>query len=450
MRVHRILSSLAVLSLFASACADDDGSAADDHASGDETGHTHPEVTYWEHVAPLLTEHCGSCHRAGGAAPFDLTTYESAKTWAPASVAAMQSRTMPPWLMTADGSCGEFRDARWLDQSVIDTVAAWAHAGAPEGTPRTDIQVPPVSQLEDAVVLSTPEFVPEIAGGHFAEFDEYRCFMIDPQIDADAFLTGFNVLPGNHAIVHHVLGMPVDPHQVLHDGRTNLDVMQAYDDESPDRAGWPCFGAAGDDVEIRGIPVAWAPGQGVVDFPEGVGVRVGADDFIVLQVHYNLADPATIGQSDKTDVQLRLEPTVEREGYYVLPDLLLDSVYDEPILLEPGNPNLDFTWELPMGAFMFEGLEAIDIFGGFPHMHEFGRKMRVTLDRDDTSMCVGDVPRWDFAWQLYYFYERPIRALPTDTLRVTCTYDTTSVTESIYPGWGTRNEMCLFGLLLVP
>src|SRR5690606_30215231 len=119
MRVHRILSSLAVLSLFASACADDDGSAADDHASGDETGHTHPDVTYWEHVAPLLTEHCGSCHRAGGAAPFDLTTYESAKTWAPASVAAMQSRTMPPWLMTADGSCGEFRDARWLDQSVI-------------------------------------------------------------------------------------------------------------------------------------------------------------------------------------------------------------------------------------------------------------------------------------------------------------------------------------------
>lgn len=450
MRVHRTLPSLLILSLFASACEDDDSPDVHDHASGEDTGHSHAEVTYWDHVAPLMAEHCGSCHRDGGAAPFTLTNYESAKLWANASVAAMQSRTMPPWLMTADGSCGEFRDARWLDQSVIDTVAAWAGAGAPEGTPRTDIQVPPLSQLADAVTLSTPVFVPEIAGGELAEFDEYRCFMVDPELAADAFLTGFNVLPGNDAIVHHVLGMPVDPHFELPDGRTNLEVMQGYDDESPDRPGWPCFGAAGDDVEIRGIPVSWAPGQGVVDFPDGVGVRVGTDDVVVLQVHYNLANPDTIGQSDQTHVQLRLEPTVEREGYYVLPDPLLDSIYDEPILLEPGNPNLEFTWEAPMAWFMPEGLEAIDIFGGFPHMHEFGRKMHVSLVGADSSMCMGDVPRWDFAWQLYYFYEQPLRALPTDTLRVTCTYDTTSVTEPIFPGWGTRNEMCLFGLLLVP
>lgn len=414
------------------------------------TSPTDDEVTYWQHVAPIMFEHCGSCHREGGAAPFSLTTYESARIWATPSASAMRARTMPPWLMTADGSCGEFTNSRWLEQDVIDTVVAWASAGAPEGTPRSDLQVPELPQLADAVVLTTPDFVPEIAGGDFAEFDEYRCFLMDPQLDEDRFLTGYDAIPGNDAIVHHVLGMPVDPNLELPDGRTNLDVMQAYDDASPDREGWPCFGAAGDEVQIKGIPVTWAPGQGVVEFPRDTGIRIGKDDLIVLQVHYNLADPATHGQPDQTKVGLKLSPTVGREAYSVLPDPLLDSLYDEPHLLAAGDPALAYTWEMPAEYLMPEGAPGVEILGAFPHMHEFGTKMTASILRGETSMCLGDVPRWDFGWQLYYFYDEPMMLQAGDTLRVTCTYDTRRVDEPVYPGWGTRNEMCLFGMLLVP
>ena len=63
---------------------------------------------------------------------------------------------------------------------------------------------------------------------------------------------------------------------------------------------------------------------------------------------------------------------------------------------------------------------------------------------------MAEVPRWDFAWQLYYFYEEPVPFASGDRLRVTCDYDTRAATEPVLPGWGTYNEMCLLGLFLVP
>ncbi len=35
--------------------------------------------------------------------------------------------------------------------------------------------------------------------------DDYRCFLLDPEVASDQFITGFNVLPGNPDVVHHVI-----------------------------------------------------------------------------------------------------------------------------------------------------------------------------------------------------------------------------------------------------
>lgn len=423
---------------------------SDESPEGDSSGGTLPPVTYWEHVAPIFLDNCSACHRTGGPAPFSLTSYQDARVWATASISAMQARTMPPWLMTADGSCGDFDASRWLAQEDIDTVASWAAQGSPEGIPRTDLILPEPPHLHGSTVLTTPNYVPEIAGGELAAYDEYRCFLLDPGLEEEQFLTGYDVIPGNDAIVHHVLAMPVDPNLVLPDGRTNLEVMQAYDEESPDRVGWPCFGAAGDEVAIEGIPVSWAPGQGIVELPSDAGIRIGKDHMVVVQMHYNLVDPATHGQPDESEVHLRLVPEVAREAYSVLVDPFLDSLFDEPDLLPPGDPAYPYTWEIPGGAVMPEGLDRVEVLGVFPHMHELGLRMDTTLVRDGAPQCIGEVPHWDFGWQLYYFYAQPLELRVDDTLRVTCTYDTSRVTEPVSPGWGTRNEMCLLGLVIVP
>ncbi len=455
-----------ISALAAQACRDDastdDGSvgsgtagsgsagSGSETAVADETGT--PAVTFWDDVAPVVYESCVTCHRDGGVAPFALDTYEEARAWSVAVAAAVEARTMPPWLVVDDGTCGEFRHSRWLPQESVDMIAAWVADGAVEGEPRDDLAIPELPGLEGATEISTPSFTPAIQGGELAEFDEYRCFLVDPQLAGDRFLTGYDVRPGNDAIVHHVLVMPVDPDQDVGGGMTNAEAMQALDDESPGRDGWPCFGAAGDGVQVSGIPVVWAPGQGVVELPAGTGLRVAQQEQLVIQVHYNLANPDHVGMSDQTTVQLRLVEDVAREGFMALPDPFLESIFvGNPIELPPGDPSAEYVWELPVSDLLFgTPLTSIDLLGVFPHMHQYGRTMRLEIEGGAGTECAAWVPRWDFNWQLQYFYEEPRTLGLDDVLRVTCGFDTSSTDEPVMPGWGTKNEMCLMGMYIVP
>jgi hypothetical protein len=57
-------------------------------------------VTYYKDVAPILQKNCETCHRPGQIAPMSFQTYDSARPWARAIKAAVQSKKMPPWLPT--------------------------------------------------------------------------------------------------------------------------------------------------------------------------------------------------------------------------------------------------------------------------------------------------------------------------------------------------------------
>lgn len=438
------LPSLALLALLP-ACKDDVAPA--------------PETTYWQHVAPIYFQSCVGCHREGGVAPFRLDDPAEAATWADASAAAVQARTMPPWLMTEGGSCGTFHGSRALTDDQIATITAWAEDGAPEGATREDLvpAAPPV--LTEGFDLFTPDFVPEAQGGPLAASDEYRCFLVDPALDHDVFLTGYDVTPGNPALVHHLLAMPVDPaaESYAAPGLSNGDLMAMLDDESPDRAGWPCFSGAGDGVSYDQTPVTWAPGMGAVRYPDGTGVRLRPGEVVVLQIHYNLhhhdGDHDHAGESDSTRLRLQLADTVAREGYFLLIDRFIDTLFDpEPAALPPGQERAVYTWDAPLAEWLLPGfgVDQLEIRGIFPHMHERGRTWRAELTQESGDQCVGDVRAWDFDWQLYYFYDQPVILRPGDGLRVTCEFDTRDAEGPVTPGWGTQNEMCLAGLFVVP
>jgi hypothetical protein len=364
-----------------------------------------------------------------------------------------EDRTMPPWLVTDDGTCNSWQHSPALSQAQIETITKWVDDGALEGTPRDDLEVPAPAELDDATSFMTPEFVPEPEGGILSKYDEYRCFLLDPQLDHDVFMTGYHVVPGNEALVHHVLAMPVNPNLEVGDGLTNLDVITALDQASPDRLGWSCFGVAGDGVQIEGVPVTWAPGQGAVEMPAGSGSKFAAGNLIVVQIHYNMSDSSVIGQSDSTRIDLQLADTVEREGLFDVSDGLLATMMEgNPHVIPQGEPAHEFTWRLPADWYIgWQGSEQLELWGVFPHMHAYGRKLSARLlDENGQEVgCVGDVPRWDFGWQLYYFMEQPMILRPGYEIEVTCTYDSTTAPTDLWPGWGTLNEMCLLGLYLV-
>ena len=74
---------------------------------------------------------------------------------------------------------------------------------------------PPAQPLRDGErfidLQMTAPFTPRPPRGGT---DEYRCFLLDPQLPTAAYLTGSQFLPQNAAIVHHAIVFRVDGGEV--------------------------------------------------------------------------------------------------------------------------------------------------------------------------------------------------------------------------------------------
>jgi hypothetical protein len=150
--------------------------------------------------------------------------------------------------------------------------------------------------------------------------DDYRCFLLDPELDRDAWLTGTHVLPGNPDVVHHVILFKVPPEQVA---------AAEAKDASEDGEGWTCFGGTGldqfQDVDNAAWIGAWAPGGQESVTKPGFGTRLAKGSRVVMQVHYNLL----AGQEpDTSAAQLRLAPG--KRDYEALTTMLLPAPVELP------------------------------------------------------------------------------------------------------------------------
>ena len=169
----------------------------------------------------------------------------------------------------------------------------------------------------------------------------------------------------------------------------------------------------------------WAPGIGATTFPEGTGIALEAGQKMILEIHYNLLNGS---QPDQTSVELMLEPSVARPSTFL-------TLVNTDLQLPPGEREVMRVLEDKIG----QGR----LYGVVPHMHTLGRIFQLTIDQGDGEECLIELPNWDFNWQSLYLYEEPIQTQASDTLKLTCTYDTTSRTEMTDWGEGTEDEMCV-------
>ena len=186
---------------------------------------------------------------------------------------------------------------------------------------------------------------------------------------------------------------------------------------------------------------------------------IRAREKIVVQLHYNLIDYDTVGQSDSTTVKLQYQTEVpEMVAHVGLPDPFIESLFfnGQPESLPAGETATRYTWELSGRDILWRtqsvdpnSVDSFKLWGVMPHMHQRGRKLNFKVVRDDgPNTCGADVASWAFDWQMVYFYEEPIEVSVDDTFRVTCTFDTSQDTDDVLPGWGTQYEMCLLGVVL--
>ncbi len=140
--------------------------------------------------------------------------------------------------------------------TATDGEAAHGH-----GSTATPAKARPLRDGEHRLKLEMPQpYTPSAPTGFGT--DDYRCFLLDPELDEDAWITGTNVLPGNTDVVHHVILFRVPPRQV--------GQAKQLDEGTPGE-GWTCFGGTGLD-DFQGIDDApwlgaWAPGGARVRAP---------------------------------------------------------------------------------------------------------------------------------------------------------------------------------------
>jgi Copper type II ascorbate-dependent monooxygenase, C-terminal domain len=408
--------------------------------------------TFWQDVAPIMAAKCVHCHQESGIAPFRLDDFATARSYAASIDRATQGGHMPPFLVTHDGTCGDFHDDATLTAPELETIHRWAAGARAEGT-RVEIARPPVPLLTPAAEYTTPWITPIADSSNpLGADDEYRCYPVDPAIAADRFITGYQVVPGNAAIVHHVSVYVVEPSAASYlEGKTNQDVMTAYDEASPHRPGWDCFGAAGDGITFRSFPVTWAAGQLVIEYPDGAGIAVAPTDRFVVQVHYNLHGRTGASAADSTLVRLRYADTVVRRALSLGHDPFLGTLFrpEGPDMLPPGEKAAAYTWSNTREEMGFEpGMPPLQMLGIMPHMHQRGRTYELHLRGGGKDECIARVNDWDVHWQGIYWYKTTPILDANSSFRLTCTYDTEGMVGPLLPGWGSHNEMCMATALL--
>ena len=429
--------------------------------------------SFADEILPTLSSACASCHQPGevGAGHWSLAIAADAAQFADALALVTRLRYMPPW--KPGGATPRLLHERRLTAEQRASVQEWAAAGGLlDVAPDT-----PVSPDEAAIVEVRADLVlemPEPYEGTGELSDDYRCFLLDPAFEEDMFITGFSLDPGERRVVHHSLVYLAGA-----DARDEAEAATAQDG----RPGWECFGGPGV-PDVGGVIASWVPGQTATSQPEGTGFLVPAGSFFVFQLHYNyeaqvLPDQTRlILQTESADGDTRALQTVsliapveipcsdpaagpqcerlealrevrEAQGprAAIMPGLLLRLCGRTPgDLPAQDGPTVTSWCDIPM---RYAGT-IIEVGG---HMHFMGSRFSLTLNANaDDEQVLFEIPEWDFNWQGRYQYEDPIRVAEGDLIRISCTWNKAAGDDQKYTIWGegTRDEMCLSSLTVLP
>lgn len=366
------------------------------------------EVTYARQIAGILNARCVECHRAGEIGPFPLTDYAEVAGWAETIAEVVAAGRMPPW--QADPKYGTFVGDRHLTAKEKKLIAEWAKAGAPQGNPAEAPQPPrflesgwKLPRQPDLVVPVNDKPVKVPAEGTI----EYRYFTADPHFAEDKWVSAAEVLPGNRAVVHHMLvfAMPQGLREAIEDGTTD------------------------------GFLAAYVPGLRPMPYPAGMAKRIKAGSKLLFQVHYITTG---IEQFDSSQVGL-----VFAEPQSVQYEVVTSSVKKRNLLISPGAPHYRAAAE--SSPSLNESL----LLTMMPHMHLRGAAFTYeVLYPNGKTETLLDVPRYDFNWQNAYRLATPL-ALPVGTrLRCTGYFDNSknnpnnpNPTKSVRWGPQARDEM---------
>ena len=357
--------------------------------------------TFYKNVAPILQNHCQSCHRPGQIGPMPLLTYTQARAKAKSIDQMVRSRKMPPWF--ADPQFGHFANDPSLSADEIQTITAWVESGTPAGDPH---DAPPPKQWIEGWNIPRPDRVIQMpkpvaipARGDI----EYTYEIVPTGFTEDKWVQMSEIRPSSRQHVHHAvvyirppdsqwlrnapIGVPftasslADPH-LQHDAHwTDSDMLLVY-----------------------------APGSSPGQWPDEMAKFIPAGSDLVFQMHYT-----TNGHADRDQTSAGLVFAKQLPAQRVLTLQLTNDHFVIPP--ETDNYRVEVWGTLPNDALLL---------GFLPHMHLRGKRFEYNILHDATNIETLLRVNYDFYWQLSYRLAEP-RPLKAGTkIQAVAWYDNSS------------------------
>lgn len=357
------------------------------------------EVTFTQHVAPVLVRRCVRCHNGLNREAFPLDSYDSVANRAQMITEVVEQGRMPPWY--AHQPAGIFTNDPRLSDEERSVFRKWMEAGRPQGPQEAMPALPtPIPSQEwqktpDLVLQpSQPNAIPATG------FIPYRLVSLPYVFEKDTYLESLEIKPGNSQLVHHANLFSTKP---------GSDAPQ--------------------------LLASMVPGHRLTAFPRGSALLVPGGSRLFLQIHY-----VTIGKmaTDVTSVGLRYCKTVVQKRMNLL---FLDN---ENFLIPP----LDSHYETKFSQ-VLPGLASLHAI--IVHMHLRGKDIRLRAKLPDgTEKEVISVPNYDFNWQLQYQFEPGSLVLPAGTrIEGVAHFDNSTFNpfnpdpnSTVQDGLQTKDEMC--------
>lgn len=248
------------------------------------------------------------------------------------------------------------------------------------------------------------------AGGYLVQNGEYyHCFFRDVETGAteteDVGVTRFAYTP-DQSVLHHIVIFSANASE----GNTDRDCELLED-------GWVPRYAGGTNTD----PLV---------MPEGVAMKVGEVEHVVIQFHYLNVD-APIADNTAVDLDLT-EPGEE----FTPASLIISGKTDFEIPAgETGYPvtsHCEVPAQLP---------STLNVFAVWPHMHQSGTHFTIEANLGGSPVEIWDQP-WDFGDQPLARFDPPLTVKSGDTVDTTCTYDNPDLDNPITYGESSNQEMC--------
>jgi len=358
-----------------------------------------PSVTFHKDVEQILEDHCQECHRPGEIGPMPLLSYEQARPWAKAIKAEVLTNKMPPW--PADPHYGKFSNDRSLTRQQIDTLAAWADAGAPEGSkadapkPRTWVQGWNIGKPD--AIIEMPKAIDIAATGEV----EYQYIVVPTGFTEDKWVQSVEIRPSDRTVVHHAVIFIRPPgDKWLAAAQPGVPFVPAA--STPSQRFSNTQGGFNDVLTIYTpgmVPAEWKPG-------EAKQIKAGSD--IVFQMHYTASGKPG---SDKTRLGLVFakEPPTRR--------IITVGALNNAFKIPAGDGNFKAEATVPV-------VHPMTVISLFPHLHLRGKAFQydVIYPTGETETIL-KVDNWSLNWQLSYKLAKPLELQPGAKIKATAWWD---------------------------